>query len=313
MKNYTVLVKVTESKSLFRKNVYEATLFEHPKVTITGSSYEEAVSKIQEKIMEYFDFLSDRGEDIPEPAEMTAVMFKNRDKDVFFHVVSIDTSVYSEKTEKINVTMPISLTRKIDDFLKDKVHNSNLFSSRSDFITKACKQYLPYAQNLAAIFNNEKSFSALRYKESNTTDNCCNLLQYLNNSYGEEVILFATHRTPSHGYSHDDGPETNLPLLGAIVKLNLPALRDTYIIFDGLFLTAQRKPRYNEVKEVLDTAVLTNKTSFIRHAVPFTSQLDPAEAISLLGEFPRNKLTEDSRPEFFNLLSNISEAQYQNY
>ena len=84
MKNYTVLVKVTESKSLFRKNVYEATLFEHPKVTITGSSYEEAVSKIQEKIMEYFDFLSDRGEDIPEPAEMTAVMFKNRDKDVFF-------------------------------------------------------------------------------------------------------------------------------------------------------------------------------------------------------------------------------------
>ncbi len=50
--------------------------------------------------MEYFDFLSDRGEDIPEPAEMTAVMFKNRDKDVFFHVVSIDTSVYSEKNRK---------------------------------------------------------------------------------------------------------------------------------------------------------------------------------------------------------------------
>ncbi|MDM1021864.1 type II toxin-antitoxin system HicB family antitoxin [Acinetobacter sp. VNK23] len=313
MKNYTLLVKVTESKGFFKKNVYEATLFEHPKVIAIGSSYDEAVNKIQEKIHEYFDFLSDSGEDIPEPAEMTSIMFKNRDKNVFFHVISIDTSVYSEKTEKINVTMPISLTRKVDDFLKDKVHNTNLFSSRSDFITKACKQYLPFAQNLAAIFNNEKNFSALRYKEGNTTDNCCNLLEYLNNIYCNEVILFATYRTASHGYSHDDGPETNLPLMGAIVKLNLPALRDIYIIFDGLFLTAQRKPRYNEIKEVLDTAVLTNKTSFIRHAVPFTSQLDSVEAVKLLGEFPQNKLTQDSRSEFFNLLSNISEAEYINF
>lgn len=307
MKNYTVIIKVAEPKTFFSKNVFEATLFDNPEVMASGSSYDEAISKVQKKILAYFDLLSDRGEDIPEPAEMNSVMFKYREKNVFFHVIAIDTSLYSEKTEKINVTMPISLTRKVDDFLKDKVHNTNLFSSRSDFITKACKQYLPFAQNLAAIFNNEKNFTALRYKEGNTTDNCFNLLEYLNNTYCSEVILFATHRTASHGYSHDDGPEANLPLMGAIVKLNLPALRDTYIIFDGLFLTAQRKPRYNEIKEVLDAAVLTNKTSFIRHAVPFTSQLDSLEAVKLLGELPQNKLTEDSRSEFFKLLSNISE------
>ncbi|GAA5003207.1 hypothetical protein GCM10023206_06690 [Acinetobacter puyangensis] len=309
MKNYTVIVKVFEYKSLFKKDIYDATLFEQSTINATGSSYEEAIKKIHEKTLEYFDFLSDQGTEIPEPAEMSTIMFKNRDKDVFFHVITIDTSIYSEKTEKINVTMPIFLIRKIDDFLKHKVHNTNLFSSRSDYITKACKQYLPHAHNLAAIYNNEKKYSAFRYKVGNTTDNCSNLIEYLNHSFCEEVTLFATHRTPTHGFSRDDGPDTNLPLLGAIVKLKMPALKETYILFDGLFLTAQRKPRYNEVKNVLDTAVATNKTCFIQLPVPFTSQLDPEEAVKLLGEFPRHKLTQDSRPQFFNLLSSLSEAQ----
>lgn len=313
MKHYTVTVKVTEAKSLFKKDIYEATLFEQSKIKATGSSYEEAIKKIHEKTLEYFDFISDQGNDIPEPADMSNIMFKYRDKDVFFHVISIDTSVYSEKTEKINVTMPISLTRKIDDFLKEKVHNSNLFSSRSDYITKACRQYLPHAQNLAAIYNNEKTFSALRYKCGNTSDNCSNLIEYLNQSFGEEVILFATYSTPTHGFSRDDGPDSNLPLMGAIVKIKLPGLRETFILFDGLFLTAQRKPRYNEVKEVLDIAVTSTKASFIQLPVPFTSQLAPEEAIKLLGDFPRQKLTPDSRPDFFNLLSNISEEQYVNF
>lgn len=153
----------------------------------------------------------------------------------------------------------------------------------------------------------------MRYKQSNTTDNCCNLIEYLKQSFCEEVILFATHRNPSNGYTNDDGPDSNLPLLGAIVKLKLPALRETYVLFDGLFLTAQRKPRYNEVKSVLDEALITNKTSFIQLAVPFTSQLDPTEAVKLLSNFPRQKLTTESRPSFFDLLSNLSEAEYSKY
>lgn len=313
MKNYTVTVRVTETKSLFKKQVFEATFFEDPSISAVGSSYDEAINKINKKILEYFDQLSDRGEDIPQPAEMSTLMFKNRDKDVFFHVITIDTSLYTDKTEKINVTMPILLIRQIDDFLKDKVHNSNLFSSRSDYITKSCKQYLSYANHLAAIYNNESRFTAVRYKQSNTTDNCCNLIEYLKQSFCEEVILFATHRNPSNGYTNDDGPDSNLPLLGAIVKLKLPALRETYVLFDGLFLTAQRKPRYNEVKSVLDEALITNKTSFIQLAVPFTSQLDPTEAVKLLSNFPRQKLTTESRPSFFDLLSNLSEAEYSKY
>ncbi|MEG8983852.1 HicB family protein, partial [Acinetobacter baumannii] len=207
----------------------------------------------------------------------------------------------------------ISLTRKIDDFLKDKVHNSNLFSSRSDYITKSCQRYLPYANYLASLYNNEDLIIAHRYHESNTTRNCLNLLDYLKLPNCQEVILFATYRTPTDGFSRDDGPETNLPLMGAIAKVQLPGLNEIYIIFDGLFLTAQRKPRYNEVKAVLDTALETDKTSFIQLSVPFTSQLDPVEAVKILSEFPRQKLTKETRPTFFNLLSNLTEEQYVNF
>ncbi|MBH8486000.1 type II toxin-antitoxin system HicB family antitoxin [Acinetobacter baumannii] len=310
MKNYTVAVKITESKSFFKKDIYEAALFDKPNINATGSSYDEVIRKVYEKTLEYFDFLSDQGLDIPEPTEINSVTFKKRDKDVFFHVITIDTSIYAEKTEKINVTIPISLTRKIDDFLKDKVHNSNLFSSRSDYITKSCQRYLPYANYLASLYNNEDLIIAHRYHESNTTRNCLNLLDYLKLPNCQEVILFATYRTPTDGFSRDDGPETNLPLMGAIAKVQLPGLNEIYIIFDGLFLTAQRKPRYNEVKDVLDTALETDKTSFIQLSVPFTSQLDPVEAVKILSEFPRQKLTKETRPTFFNLLSNLTEEQY---
>ena len=50
MKNYTVTVRVTETKSLFKKQVFEATFFEDPSISAVGSSYDEAINKINKKI-----------------------------------------------------------------------------------------------------------------------------------------------------------------------------------------------------------------------------------------------------------------------
>ncbi|MFI8040017.1 hypothetical protein ACFMJX_26830, partial [Acinetobacter baumannii] len=83
----------------FKKDIYEAALFDKPNINATGSSYDEVIRKVYEKTLEYFDFLSDQGLDIPEPTEINSVTFKKRDKDVFFHVITIDTSIYAEKTE----------------------------------------------------------------------------------------------------------------------------------------------------------------------------------------------------------------------
>lgn len=312
MRNYIVSVTVLEQKGFFSKSSYRATSCDVPDIFVTANNYNEVLNKIEEKMLQYFDLLSDRGNDIPVPKEVSSVTFQNRDENVFFHTITIDTSIYSEKTEKINVTVPIKLTKKIDEFLKNKVHNINLFSSRSDFITKACQHYLPYAQNIASIMSNE-NIIALRYKCGNTGENSLNLFNYLQLAECSDVILFSTFKEIDETYSQDDGPETNLPLLGAVAKINLLGVGDIFILFDGLFLTAQRKPRYNEVKMILDEAEKSQKTSFIQLAVPFTSRLQADEAVKLLWKFPKQVLNADSRSTFFRLLSSVSERQYEKY
>lgn len=311
--NYLVQVEIQQAEEqsfLFKpRPKFKATFYDAPEIFVVGKSFDEAINEIELKVSKFFDDLSDVGLGLPVPSDLSIVALKNKEANVIFHVLSIDTSRYEEKTEKINVTLPIRLTHKIDEFIREKVNNSNMFSSRSDFIAKASNHYLNYAENLSSIFNNEK-LNVSRYKSNNTTENCRNLAYYLNSNTCDGIILFATHKTVDRTFSENDGPETNLPLMGAIVKVKFPGLSEQFILFDGLFLTAQRKPRYNEVQQILDLAVETNKTSFIQLSVSFTSQLMPIEAIKLLNKCPTQTLNAQTRSIFFSLLSNIPEAQY---
>ncbi len=313
MVHYLVEVEILEDaaqKAFFKsKPKFKATFYGKPEIFAVGKSFDDAVNQIELKVCQYFDKLSDLGENLPLPPDFSVAALESKAKNVIFHILDIDTSRYEEKTEKINVTLPIRLTRKIDEFIREKVYNSNLFSSRSDFIAKSSRHYLNYAENLNSIFSDEE-LNAIRYKESNTTENCRNLISYLNLNFCDEVILFATHKSVDATFSQNDGPETNLPLLGAVARVKFPGLGEQFILFDGLFLTAQRKPRYNEVQQVLDLAVQTKKTSFIQLSVPFTSQLLPVEAIRLLNRFPKQVLNAQTRPIFFSLLSEITEEQY---
>lgn len=308
--NYTFITHLNESTSPLKKISFTAELFDAPQVKATASSYDEAIKKVLIKTNEHFDFISSQGLEIPQPSAPSTVAFANRNKNVFIHTVEIDISRYLEKTEKINVTMPISTIKKVDDFLKDKVHNPNLFSSRSDYITKACQKFLPYADHMVSIFNNSEVETTFRYSKDNPAQNCMNLIEYLKHPFCSEVTFFATSRTSTNEFSREDGPETNLPLMGAIATVNLPGLREFYVLFDGQFLTAQRKSCYYEVKEVLDIAIQSDKASYIQLPVPFTSQLEPSDAVKLLSQFPRLKLNEAYRHLFFQLLSDLSESDY---
>lgn len=172
------------------------------------------------------------------------------------------------------------------------------------------KKYLPHTQIENAGYSENESFLALRYKEGNTTQNCCNLIDYLKMPECIQVILFATSDKPNNGYSRNDGPETNLPLMGALALVELHNFK-VYVIFDGLFLTAQRYPRYKEVKAVLDTAIASNKTYFINEAVPFTSSWNPMNAVSQLIPYPKEQLTSETRSKYYSLLSHYSEKEYE--
>jgi hypothetical protein len=127
----------------------------------------------------------------------------------------------------------------------------------------------------------------------------------------ERVILFASVEHPSNNFSRSDGSESNLPLVVALAEFNIPGVAPIYVVFDGPFLTAARRPRYLEVRELLDTAIESGKAFFSQQRVPFTSTLSAEGAAQeLLKVGPIVQLTSVNRAVYFQLLSPLTEASY---
>jgi len=162
--------------------------------------------------------------------------------------------------------------------------------------------------------NPNQQLTAVRYNATSTNRSLEVILELLADRNTARVVLFATPAEPSGAFDHhSDGPTTNLPLVAALAQFQVPGVTSLNIVFDGLFLTAQRLPRYSEVRALLDAAVASGKVYFATERAPFTSVL-PAEAaahtlLEIAGE--PVLLTEDTRPTYFALLANMTEAAYQ--
>ncbi len=217
-----------------------------------------------------------------------------------------------EYAEKNNISLNTAMISLMDKGLTAEGFGSNLenLNNLKKIIDLALSKVLPNTYTQNATFHEQDNYLAVRGCHGNTTENCTTLIDYINMPECIQVLLFATYNKPAPGFSRDDGPETNLPLMGAILLVELQEF-NAYVIFDGLFLTAQRYPRYREVKEVLDAAVNSDKAYFIDIPVPFTSTWGPVGAIDQLLPLPRQKLTSDSRRKFFSLLCNLTEQQYE--
>lgn len=152
----------------------------------------------------------------------------------------------------------------------------------------------------------------IRYSNNtNTSSNAAVLIKIIKDLSCLEVTLFATQSMPTSDFKLSDGFESNLPLIGAIAKYSIPEIEDIYVVFDGVFLTASRRPRYLEVKEVLDCAEKYKKVNFISTCVPFTSSLTPAEAMDKLLQFKlKEKFNNNSRSKYFSLICSVPEDQY---
>lgn len=152
---------------------------------------------------------------------------------------------------------------------------------------------------------------ATRYAAASTTQNLEAILDLLRNPALATVVLFATEEEPVAGFSSkSDGPDTNLPLVAALVELEPKGVEPMFVVFDGCFLTAVRPPRYTEVRFLLDAAIRTGKAHFGTSRVPFTSLLPPEEAANvLIGTNDIEPLDEESRARYFALLSNVSEEK----
>jgi hypothetical protein len=153
---------------------------------------------------------------------------------------------------------------------------------------------------------------AVRYENKNTTENLSAFVGLINSPCAKKVTLFASPTGKTAEMSRSDGPETNLPLVSAIVEYDIPKVDTVAVVFDGLFLTAARYPRYGEIRHLLDVAEQSNNVSFSEVRAPFTSSLSPEDAVTTLQSLtPVKPLTPDTRAEYFSLLSNLSETKYR--
>ena len=203
----------------------------------------------------------------------------------------------------------------VEDHITNEYMENNMQKpSKSDVLLNSIIEHnngkIPHIEIQTAEYSKDKNYIAIRAEIAATSTNRNNLIDYIKLQNCEKIYLFSTPHTAKEYplFSEFYGPESNLPLLGAIAQVKVQGI-NTYVIFDGLFLTAQRRPRYLEVEQVLNESILSSKVNFITSSAPFTRHLNTIGAVEELISLPVKQLTDISRPEFFSLLSNYPEKE----
>ncbi len=156
---------------------------------------------------------------------------------------------------------------------------------------------------------------AFRHQNNNTSESCQNLIATLRDEHTKRVILFASPSSDQDSsYTPESGPTTNLPLVAALAEIKVPNLPPLYLVFDGNFLNAARRPRFNEVRDLLDIAQVQPNAYFCPAPVQFTAGLEPEHAAEILlsAASKAQPLDKMSRATYFALLvPTMSEEQYE--
>jgi predicted RNase H-like HicB family nuclease len=100
----------------------------------TGYSMDDAIDSIQEAIDLHLEGMADDGENLPVASSITAHKNNPDYANGIWALVDIDMNRYEGKSEKINITMPKNLIRRIDDY----VQSHGL--TRSGFLADTARQ-----------------------------------------------------------------------------------------------------------------------------------------------------------------------------
>lgn len=102
-------------------------------------NFENGFEKIEEAIAEHLSILAEYGESIPHATSFNELQKQYANKNVLlWGMHQTDITPFLGKSQKINVTLPELLIKKIDD----RVGKSNQYPSRSGFIAQACVKEL---------------------------------------------------------------------------------------------------------------------------------------------------------------------------
>ncbi|WP_252177915.1 type II toxin-antitoxin system HicB family antitoxin [Endozoicomonas sp. 4G] len=99
-----------------------------------GDTFAEALECTKEAINGYLEMFTEEGKPIPNGSDIDDLVDNPDYEGGTWALVEVDITPYLGKTEKINVTLPSSLIRKIDDEVRK---HSSQYRSRSSFLAQA--------------------------------------------------------------------------------------------------------------------------------------------------------------------------------
>lgn len=100
----------------------------------TGDSMDAAIESIQEAIDLHLEGMAEDGEDLPVASSVAAHKDNPDYAGGVWALVDVDMNRYDGKSEKINITMPKNLIRRIDDYVQ--AHGL----TRSGFLADTARQ-----------------------------------------------------------------------------------------------------------------------------------------------------------------------------
>jgi predicted RNase H-like HicB family nuclease len=100
----------------------------------SGDTFDEAVEMAREAIDAHCELLAEKGLDIPAPRPLAQHQVDPDLAGAVWVVIEVDVEKYLGRAEKINITVPARLLRRIDEYAKR--HGE----SRSGFLTRAAVQ-----------------------------------------------------------------------------------------------------------------------------------------------------------------------------
>lgn len=113
---------------------YSVTVPDLPGCFSAGDSLDEAVEMAREAIDAHCELLAEKGLDIPAPRPLAEHQGNPDLAGAVWVVIEVDIEQYLGRAEKINITVPARLLRRIDEYAK------NHGESRSGFLTRAAVQ-----------------------------------------------------------------------------------------------------------------------------------------------------------------------------
>ena len=119
-----------------RKTAYGVAVPDIPGCFSAGDTIEEAFDNAREAIEAHLELSAEEGKDLPKPKPLGIWQADKEYKGWIWGIVEVSVEKFFGPAEKINITVPAVLLKKIDEFAKSRG------KTRSGFLTDAALELM---------------------------------------------------------------------------------------------------------------------------------------------------------------------------